>query len=335
MTPVPSPTSEPQSRLLSPMSFEWQDWNNCGVVSAGMVLSYYGVKRGQYEIAAVLRPHKDDKHVGPDELVAYMGEYGLQGHYFVNGNVERLQALVAAGVPVLIQSWLNDRPTGHYRVVRGYDRQAGTVIFQDSYYGPQVKMTKAALEKVWAPFNHSYIPIYKPEQEAAIRRIVGADWEPEAMYKRAAEGARAWAQEEPGDPYAWFSLGDDLLGQGDAQGALDAYAKAEAIGLPPHMYWYRFTPFEALLATKQYEQVLAKSAAELEKLPNIEELYVLRGRAYEELGQNDKAIEEYLLAWKYHTSYAPAVAALERLGATLPPLPTITPTPEPTVAKST
>ena len=333
-TPKPSPTPLPQAWSLSPMSFEWQDWNNCGVVSLEMVLSYYGVKRGQYEIAASLKPHKDDKHVSPEELLAYAAQYGLKGGVYVNGDPERLQALVGAGIPVLIQTWLNDRPTGHYRVVRGYDRQAGTLLFNDSYYGPQVKMTLAAVEKVWAPFNHCYIPIYRPEKEATVRRILGPDWDAATMYRRAASAARQWTQDKPADPYAWFSLGDDLLGLGDAQGALEAYAKAEAIGLPEHMYWYRFGPFEALLASQQYDKLLAKSGAVLATLSAIEELHMLRGQAYEALGQNDKAIEEYQLAFTYHTNYTPAVQALQRLGGAIPPTPTITPTPQPTAAKT-
>ncbi|MCL6431780.1 MAG: C39 family peptidase [Anaerolineae bacterium] len=325
-TLTPTNTPPPDAVLLSPMSHEYQDWNNCAPISAAMVLSYYGIQKGQYEVAAALRPHKDDKHVEADEVIAYLRGYGLEAGLYVNGTPERLEALVGAGVPVLIQTWLNDRPTGHYRVIRGYDRSAGVFILNDSYYGPKVSLTVAALERVWAPFNHRYIPVYPPQRAAEICRILGEDCHSESMYRRAAAAAREWIERSPNDPYAWFSLGDDLLALGDAAGALEAYGRAAQIGLPEHMLWYRFGPFEAHLALGQYDEVLSLSKPVLEELPAIEELHIFRARAYEGLGQPDMAREEYRLAFLYHPGYPPAVEGLERLGAELPPTPTITPT---------
>ena len=333
-TPVPLPTASPKSALLSPMSFEWQDWNNCGVVSAEMVLSYYGVQKNQYQIAAVLKPYVDDKHVAASEILGYLAQYGLKGNIYVDGTVDRLEQLVAAGIPVMIQSWLDNRPTGHYRVIRGYDKAGGYLILQDAYYGPAVHYTPAQLEKVWEPFNYNYIPIYKPEQEATVRSIIDADWDPAAMYKRAAADAHQWTQDSPQDPYTWYNLGDDLLGLGDIQGAIQNYEKAIAIGLPPHMFWYHFGPFDAYMAAKQYDKVLALTEAPLKEFDGIEELHEYRAEAYEALGETDKAIEEYLLVIKYHTGYPKAVQALQRLGVPLPATPTITPTRAPTATRT-
>lgn len=341
-TPTPSPTATqtptaiPQSRLLEPMSHEYQDWNNCGAVSAAMVLSYYGIQRGQYEVAAVLRPHKDDKHVSAEEILAYLRAAGLEGRVCVNGTVERLRALVAAGVPVMVQTWLKPgEDIAHYRVVRGYDRQAGTLICSDSYFGPNVAMSEEALVALWAPFNRRYFPVYRPERADEVCRILGEDCDGHRMYQRAVEATRRWTQEQPADPFAWFCLGDNLLAVGDPAGALAAYAQATAIGLPPRMYWYRFGPFEAALAARQYAQVIEATEPVLARLPAIEELHMLRGQAYEALGQPDKAVEAYQLAFRYHTNYAPAVAALQRLGAPIPPTPQPTLQPTPPAAEPT
>lgn len=321
-TATPTVTPMPQSVLLSPMSHEYQDWNNCGAVSAAMVLSYYGIRRSQYDVAAILRPHKDDKHVGVDELIAYLRAEGLEARVLVNGNAEQLRSLIAAGIPVMISTWLEPgKDIGHYRVVRGYDRRAGTLVLNDSYYGPQITMSTSDLEKVWAPFNHRYIPVYRPAQAAEVCRILGQDCDVQAMNRRAAEAAREWTRSAPRDPYAWLNLGDDLLALGDPTAALEAYAKATAIGLPPRLYWYRFGPFEALVAAKQYDELLKASEPILAQLPAIEELHLLRGQAYEGLGQNDKAIEAYRLALQYHANYAPALAALQRLAAVAPATP--------------
>jgi tetratricopeptide (TPR) repeat protein len=308
------------------MSHEYQGWNNCGAVSVEMVLSYYGIERGQYEVAAVLRPYKDDRHVGTDEMLDYLRAEGLEGRVLVNGNVERLQEFIAAGIPVIIRTILQPGDDiAHYVVIRGYDRAAHTVIANDSYYGPDHVITEEALEELWAPLNHAYIPVYRPEQGKVVCRILGDDCNEQAMYRRAEEAAQAWTQRSPADAYAWYSLGDDLLALGQAEAALEAYGKAEAIGLPPRTYWYRFGPFEARLAAGRYQELLSTSQAVLETLPCIEELCILRGRAYEALGQRDKAVEEYRLAFEYHTNYRPAVEALRRLGVEPPPTPTPTP----------
>ena len=325
-TSTPTPTPLPEFRLLSPMAHEYQGWNNCAAVSVEMVLSYYGIQRGQYEIAAVLRPYRDDKHVGTDEMLEYLRAAGLEGRVLVNGSAERLQAFIASDIPVIIRTILQPGDDiGHYVVIRGYDHAAQTLIANDSYYGPERAVSEEALEAIWAPFNHSYIPVYRPAQAEEVCRILGEDCSEEGMYRRAEQAARAWTEHAPGDAYAWYCLGDDLLALGQPEAALDAYAKAEAIGLPPRTYWYRFGPFEARLAAKRYQELLATSQAVLATLPCIEELNVLRGRAYEALGERDKAVEEYRLAFRYHTNYRPAVEALQRLGAELPPTPTPTP----------
>jgi len=214
-TSTPTPTPLPEARLLSPMTHEYQGWNNCGAVSAEMVLSYYGIERGQYEIAAVLRPYRDDKHVGTDEMLEYLRAAGLEGRVLVNGGAERLQAFVASGIPVIIRTILQPGDDiGHYVVIRGYDRAAQTLIANDSYYGPEHVISEQALEAIWAPFNHSYIPIYRPAQAEEVCDILGEDCNEQAMYRRAEEAARAWTERTPGDAYAWYCLGDDLLALG-------------------------------------------------------------------------------------------------------------------------
>jgi tetratricopeptide (TPR) repeat protein len=123
-----------------------------------------------------------------------------------------------------------------------------------------------------------------------------------------------------------INLGDDLLNLDDIQGAIQAYEKAIAIGLPPHMFWYRFGPFDAYMAAKQYDKVLSLSDGAMTEFQGVEELHEYRAEAYEALGQGDKAIEEYQLVLQYHTGYPQAVQALQRLGVPLPATPTITPT---------
>ena len=53
-----------EGRPCPASSWVGQTWNNCAPASLSMVLGYYGVKRGQDEIARALHPEAAGKHVG-------------------------------------------------------------------------------------------------------------------------------------------------------------------------------------------------------------------------------------------------------------------------------
>jgi hypothetical protein len=67
VTPLPSPTL-PARFVLNDVQHEHQGWNNCGPVTLGMALSYWGCSDGQYDIAPVLKPDPEDKNVSPWEM---------------------------------------------------------------------------------------------------------------------------------------------------------------------------------------------------------------------------------------------------------------------------
>ena len=91
-----------------------------------MVLSYYGVEKTQFEIAAVLRSTNDDKYVRPEEIVDYLAGFGLRGKVRVSGDIDVLMRFVNNGIPVIVQTQLNpDEDIRHYLVVSGYDRAEG------------------------------------------------------------------------------------------------------------------------------------------------------------------------------------------------------------------
>jgi hypothetical protein len=92
-----------------------------------MNMSYFGSKLSQADVAAVLRPYRDDKNVSPDEMAAYARARGLQAIVRVNGDADRLKRLLSAGVPVLLETWYEPKPNdgmGHYRLLVGYDDAA-------------------------------------------------------------------------------------------------------------------------------------------------------------------------------------------------------------------
>ncbi|MDP3047726.1 MAG: C39 family peptidase [Chloroflexota bacterium] len=314
-TPTPVLTPAPARTTLQGMTWVGQTWNNCAPASLSMVLSFYGVKRGQDEIAKALHPEAAGKHVGPQEMAEYLAGQGLVARPSVNGNVETLQRLVANGIPVIISGWLKaDEDIGHYRVVKGYDRAAGTVIVNDAYFGQDTRLVTGTLESLWNPFNHFYMPVYRADREPAVRAILGEDWDQAAMYRRARAGAEAAVQARPNDAYAWFNLGDDNLALDDVPAAVKDYEQAMRLGLPARMLWYRAEPFVAYNHAGQYQRVLDLSAPLLTHITGLAQIYEQRGHAYVGLGKPDLAAAEYRLALQYDPGLTGARAALAKLG---------------------
>ena len=62
-----------------------------------MALNYFGKKVGQQEIGAYLRPDRDDKNVGLEEMAAYAQSQGLSAIVRAHGDAERLRRLIACG----------------------------------------------------------------------------------------------------------------------------------------------------------------------------------------------------------------------------------------------
>lgn len=297
------------------MSHEYQKLNNCGPVALAMTLSYYGIERTQFDIAPLVKGSEKDKNVSPEEMVAYLIKEGLKAKSRVNGDIEILMALVSNGIPVIVQQWL-ERPhdkvlVGHYRVVRGYDRRAETIIVNDPYKGAQLSFSFELFDERWRAFNRRYIPAYPPHQEAMVKAILGADWEHEAMYRRALAAVQREAEENTEDAYAWFNLGDDHLALGEYVEAAQAYERALQIGFPSHFLWYQYGPLEAYNALGEYEKTVALSAEVLAMVSDIEEIRYQRGLAYLGLGEKEKARAEFELALKYNPSFSRAKEALE------------------------
>ncbi|MBA3533305.1 MAG: C39 family peptidase, partial [Ardenticatenales bacterium] len=283
--------------------------------TVAMTLSYYGMGLTQYDVAPSLKGAATDKNVAPEELSQYLTAQGFAAPVRVNGDMVMLRTLLANGIPVIVEQWLersDDVLTGHYRLVRGYDQNAGVFIVNDSYTGPSLRYSEADFDRWWRAFNRLYIPVYPPEQEPLVRSIVGeAVWSPEAMWAAAAQKADQELNSQP-DLYGWFNLGTARLRLNNAQGAMEAYDKAIAYGVPVRMLWYQFGPLEALNATGQYERTLQFSQPYVGLA--IEEVHYYRGWALEAMGRDAEALAEYRAALSFNKNFVPAAAGVKRTG---------------------
>ncbi len=317
---APAPTVAPplpQSARLVGLRHEYQGWNNCAPTSLGMVLSYFDRAEAQHEIAPFLKPDPNDKNVSPHEIAAYAQSIGLRAHVGVAGDLALLKRLLAAGLPVIVEFWFEPDPDdgmGHYRVLSGYDEQAGAFYAYDSYVGPNVTMAYADLDAVWQVFNRAYVVVYPPESQTAVDTILTESYGGAPMWERALRIAQEEIARDQNDAFAWFNLGSSALRLGDTQQAVHAFDWARQLGLPWRMFWYQFSPFEAYWAQGRYQDVIALAEANL-AIVSVEEWHYWRGRAREALGDAEGARSDYQAAVALNANFTAAKEALAESNA--------------------
>lgn len=316
-TPARSPVFPPAKQLAG-LAHHWQTWNNCGPATLSMNLSYFGIHAGQDKIAAVLRPEKDDKNVSPEELAEFVRSQGLQALVRVNGDATRLKALLAADVPVLVETWYEPEPNdgmGHYRLIVGYDDATKTWIAYDSYDSHGIKKGEAyagvklpydSFDKLWKVFGRTYLAIYDESRAPAVTDVLGADLEETAMWQRALVANLAETQADPKDAFAWFNVGTDYVALGEFKAAAEAYDMARRMKLPWRMLWYQFGPFRAYYEAGRHKEVISLADATIKTAVHDEELFFWKGLSQKALGDLAGATASFQQAVKLRPSYLDA-----------------------------
>jgi len=320
--------------FLSGARHEYQRYNNCGPVTIGMALSFWGSSRNQYQIAPVLKPNKNDKNVSPEELAAYARQQGFAVHLGLAGNLKLLKDLLSGGFPVIVETWFvtpDQGGMGHYRLLVGYDDSQGIFKAFDSYYGPKVTLRYAETDRLWQVFNRTYLVVYPKNLEARVRAILGARKNPSVELRMAREQAEREIQTNPQNASAWFNLGSTLLRLGQPQAAVQAYDQSRRIvpdrtldprrpanapnNWPWRMLWYQFGPYEAYFKTGRYPEVIALASDVLGRIEDHEESYYWRGLARQAQGNLGAAWADFQAALRYRPSYREAAMALQALRA--------------------
>lgn len=303
----------PPLASVAALRHEHQTWNNCGPATISMALSGLGDDGDQRIAATRLKPDPDDKNVSPDELARYARERGYEAIVRRGADRETLMALLAAGLPVIIETWFIPDPNdemGHYRVLTGYDEQGEVFFADDSYEGPGLVLEWEPLDALWRGFDRQLVVAWPPERRTEVEAILGDLLDDRVMYTRAA--ARAQREIEAGpDAFGYYNLGANLQGLGDPARAAEAFDRAREIGLPWRLLWYRFEIFETYAALGRWEDVRALADANLRNAPNLEESLYWRGRAKSAAGDEAGARADFERALRLNPLYAPARDALE------------------------
>jgi hypothetical protein len=329
-SPTLTPTPLPPGELLSGFTHMYQTWNNCGPANLAMSLSYWGWRGDQRDTAAYTKPNPRDKNVMPYEMADFVtDETDISVLARVGGDLESLKAFIAAGFPVIVEKGFEgpqfDSWMGHYEVVNGYDDETSTFYVQDSYDGPNLRISYDDMLSQWRAFNYTYLVTFPPEREAEALAILGPHADPNYNYQYAADKASGEVIALSGRDqfFAWFNRGSSLARLHDYTGAATAYDAAFANypsipedERPWRILWYQTGPYFAYYFTGRYEDVieLATTTLDIMNEPNLEESYYWRARAKIALGDTESAIDDLRLSLEYHPGFIPSIELLAQLG---------------------
>lgn len=324
--PTPTLTPLPAQVLLPSPAYELQDINNCGPATLAMYLRFYGWEGDQFTISDVIKPIPQDRNVNVEELDYFVKNYTgwLRTIYRVGGDLSLIKELIAAGIPVMIEEtfrfsenyWPNDdRWAGHYLLINGYDDQRQAFLTQDSFHGADVWVSYEETDRNWQSFNRVYTIIYLPEQEESLKSILGEDWDAEKNRENALESAVRDTETDPGNVFAWFNKGSNLVYFGRYEEGAIAFDKAREIGWPQRMLRYQFSPFMAYFHGLRNDDLLVLVDYALERTPNSEEALLWQGWGLYRAGDSQGAVQAFQKALEARPDYPDAIYALNFLAS--------------------
>ena len=314
----------PASYQLTDLSFEWQQWNNCGPATLTTALTYFDYGDQQDRAAKWLKPNFEDKNVSPWQMADFVNEQvtelNVSAKVRYGGTRDLLKRLIANNFPVIIEEGY-DPPSdpqgwmGHYLLIKGYDDAQGVFTAHDSYLGPDRAYAYEEIDTFWQHFNYVYITLYPNDREDELNAILGDDADEQQNIVRSFELARAEAVADNTDAFAWFNMGSNLVMLEKYAEAATAYDQARTIGLPWRMTWYQFGLFDAYYQTGRYDDMLALATSNLNDGGGqyVEETYYYIGLVRGAQGEPDRARIQFDNALRFNPNFLPAQAAIDAL----------------------
>ena len=304
------------ARVVMTMPHEYQRLNNCAPTTTSMVMRFYGLSVVQADMAALQKPVREDVNVTAEEVALSIRELGLEAYVGHSDDVDTVVRLLAAGFPIISEEWIDhDGGMGHFRAIKGYDRDRQQILYNDSFYGADLWRSYDNFLRAWAPYNNKFVLPYRAEQEPLVRALLGDQWEESGDYARLLETTTAQVERNPSDVYALWGQGEALVRVGEPEQAIVAFESAIGTGSLPRRYlWYRYGYFEALNQVGHYDDLLAVSRTPLDQMKRSEDIRYHRAVAFLALGRTDEAITSLELALQDNPRFIPAQAMLAELG---------------------
>jgi tetratricopeptide (TPR) repeat protein len=261
----------PSSVILTGVGHDGQALNNCGPVTASVVLGYHGKTVTQAQAAAVLKDDAQDVEVSTAEVAAYLERHGLNTLIRYAGTPRQVRAFLAAKLPVVVQQRLKEGDnTAHFRTVYAYTQEGFTS--SDSLLGAQHTLTEKAFQALWSYYNGEYLVAYPPERAREVQAILGEDWNEQANWARLRDEMTLLTENDTATAFDWWGLGQAHLSLGDPAAAARAFDRAVQIGVPLQYHWYRQGALLAWNRTGQPEKTRAVAQQILRQQPGIKEI---------------------------------------------------------------
>lgn len=295
------------NKILKGGTQVFQTFNNCGPASLSMTLSYYGITKSQEELGKKLRPYQipngdnDDKSVTLSELSEHTKEYNLIPYHRPNGDIDKIKLFITYNIPVLTRTLLYENDDiGHYRVVKGYDENTNEIIQDDSLQGKDLRFSYNKFEKLWSRFNYEYVVLATNDQKKIVEQILKEDVNKKTAWEKAVSNAQDKLLKNPDDLYARFNLSVAYYNIGEYEKSAEEFEKVENY-LSFRTLWYQIEPIEAYYKIGNYDKVFSLTSKILNNQNRaFSELYIIRGNIYKNLGDLEKAKEEYRNAYLYN-----------------------------------
>ena len=318
LTPSITPTATfpplPTQAFMTSPAYEKQTPNNCGPAALSMALHMYGWEGDQSDISDLIKPVTGDRNVNPEELRYFVRTQAgwLNMEYRVGGNIEILKRLLAANYPVIIESVTSLNPAdalgptddlwaAHYLLITGYDDATQEFTIQDTYHGPDLKVSYSKLEEEWRPFNNLFIVMYFPQFEEEMKALLASDWDPDLNRQNALATSLAATATSSADGFSWFNYGSNLVYFERYEEAALAYDKARELGLPLRMFRYQFGPFLAYFHSGRNDDLLVLTDYARGVTEMSEETWLWYGYGLYRKGDNAGALK----AWNKADSINP------------------------------
>lgn len=321
--PTPTPLALnpiPSLKVLVNNYYAKQTFNNCGPASLSMALSYYGIFKSQQEIGNILRPYQnpigdnDDKSVTLEELGVYAKIYGFTAYHRPNGSIELLKKFITHDIPVITRTWLHTNDDiGHYRIVKGFDDNTGSIIQDDSYEGPNLSFSYSDFNTMWEKFDYEYLVLIPEDKLPIAKAIIGENLNDNYAWQQVVERNIEKLKTDPNDIYSKFNLSVAYYHLGKYEKSVQEFEKVEDL-LPFRTLWYQIEPIEAYYMLGNYDRVLSITDKILSNHNRAySELYILRGKIYQKQGSVSLAKSEFEKAVFYNKNLKEAKAALESI----------------------
>ena len=269
---LPAPKAAPASAAFDVMAHVWQTLNNCGPASVVMALSTFGVRVDQETARLALRGPDVRRGMGPQGVDAWVkANFGLRSVWRNDGTNDLMRRLVANGFAPMVTQWMQDPSisrVAHWRTVRGYDDAAGVFYVNDPMLGNTVPLAYDWFGRNWQSFSYRYMVIYRPEDEALLRAIVGRDWSDtyvrQSLYERARDEARA-----QDTAFAWLAYGEAAYANGVFDEAVTAFERGMTMGSATGVFGVRNSYPQALraLGRRQDADAVAQKLAGITPVP--------------------------------------------------------------------